>query len=147
MSNTPARTRRSVFFLIPIGAVAGMALAILDFQFNTAASVESQDYASYVLWTLIGGAVLGASFACPASVVSFLSADAGKSRRFCAVAVGVVLMLCWLLYAGVSASGGTAVSLLLLMPAVFTTAGGAWFAWFTSRAKAPVIGARLQTFQ
>lgn len=88
MSNTPARTRRSIFFFIPIGAVAGMTLAILDFQLNTAASVESQDYASYVLWILIGGAVLGASFACPASVVSFVSADAGKSRRFCATAAG-----------------------------------------------------------
>ncbi|WP_066298125.1 hypothetical protein [Arthrobacter luteolus] len=141
MSNTPARARRSVFLLIPIGALAGMALAILNFRINYASTVESQDLGSYILWTLIGGAALGASFACPASVVSFLSADAGRSRRFSAVAAGVVLAVCWLLYVGVSASGGTPVTVLLPVAAVVTTAAGAWFAWFTTRPKAPAGGA------
>jgi len=113
-----------------------MALAILNFQVLYAASVESQELTSYILWTLLGGAALGASFACPASVVSFLSADSGKSRRFCAVAAGLVLAVCWLLYAAVSASGGTPVTVLLPAAAVVTTAAGAWFAWFTARATA-----------
>ena len=137
MSNIPARARRSVFLLIPIGALAGMALAILNFQLSYAASVESPDLASYILWTLIGGAALGASFGCPTSVVAFLSADSGKSRLFCAVAAAVVLAVCWLLFTAVSASGGTAVTLLLPVAAVATTAAGAWFAWFTARTKAP----------
>ncbi|MBD8043815.1 hypothetical protein H9638_08305 [Arthrobacter sp. Sa2BUA2] len=140
MSNTPARARRSVFFLIPLGALAGMALAILNFQRNYASAVESQDLTSYILWTLIGGAALGASFACPAGVVSFLSADAGKSRHFCAAAAALVLAACWLLYAGVPASGGTPVTVLLPVAAVVTTAVGTWFVWFTTRPKAPAAG-------
>ncbi|MBD7994004.1 hypothetical protein H9639_01660 [Arthrobacter sp. Sa2CUA1] len=136
MSNTPARPRRSVFFLIPAGAVAGMILGILNFQINYAASVESQDLSSYILWTLIGGAVLGASFACPASVLAFLSADAGKSRRFCAGAAGVVLALCWLVYTAVSASGGTPVTALLPVAAALTIAAGTWFVWLTTQARA-----------
>lgn len=131
MSNTPARARKSVFFLIPLGALAGMALALLNYQQRFASAVEPVEEARFILWTLIGGAVLGGSFACPASVAAFLSAGAGKSARFCAIAAGLALAVCWLLYAGVSS--GTAPTALLLAAAVLTTAAGAVFVWLTAR--------------
>ncbi|WP_152228197.1 MULTISPECIES: hypothetical protein [Arthrobacter] len=142
MSNTPARTRRSVFFLVPLGALAGMALALLNFQLNYASSVGSEELASYILWTMIGGAGLGGSFACPASVAAYASASSGKSPGFCAGAAGAALAVCWLLYAAVSASGGTPVTWLLPAAAALTTAGGAWFAWFIVHRLAPGHKAR-----
>ena len=141
MSNTPARTRRSVFFLIPLGALAGMALAMLNFQLSYASTVEPGELASYVLWTLIGGAVLGGSFACPAAAGAYLSAASGKSARFCAGLAGGALALCWLLYAGVSASGGSPVTWLLPAAAVLTTAAGMWFVWLVARNRSPQSGA------
>lgn len=133
MSNTPARARRSVFFLIPLGALAGMALAMLNFQIRHASAVESSDLASYVLWTLVGGAVLGGSFACPASVAAFAGAASGKSAVFCAAVAGSALAVCWLLYAAVSASGGTPVYWLLPVAAVLTSAAGSGFIWLLVR--------------
>lgn len=141
MSNTPARTRRSIFFLIPLGALAGMVLAVLNFQLSYASTVESGDMASYILWTLIGGAVLGGSFACPASVGAYVSAASGKTARFCAGLAGGALALCWLLYAAVSASGGTPLTWLLPAAAVLTTAAGAWFVWLVTRKRSPQSGA------
>lgn len=142
MSNTPARTGRSVFLLIPLAAVAGMALAMVNFQLNIASSVESADVPGFVTWTLVGGAVLGGSFACPASVAAYASASSGKSPGFCAGAAGAALTVCWLLYAAVSASGGTPVTWLLPAAAALTTAGGAWFAWFIVHRLAPGHKAR-----
>jgi len=133
MSNTPARTRRSVFFLIPLGALAGMALAMLNFQLNYASTVGAGERSSYILWTLIGGAVLGGSFACPATAAAYLSATSGKPARFCAGLAGAALALCWLLYAAVSTSGGTPVTWLLPAGAVLTTAAGMWFVWLVVR--------------
>lgn len=132
MSNT-ARSRRAVFLLIPMGALAGMALAALNFQLSYASAVEPGDLAPYVLWTLAGGAALGGSFACPASVAAYLGAASGKSARFCAAAAGSALAVCWLLYAAVSASGGTPLTWLLPAAAALTTAAGAWYAWFIAR--------------
>lgn len=137
MSNTPAPTRRSVFLLIPLGSVAGMALALLNFQLNYAASVESGELPSYILWTLIGGAVLGGSFACPATAAAYLSAASGRPARFCAGTAAAALVVCWLLYAAVSASGGTPVTWLLPAAAVLTTAAGAWFVWLVTRGAGP----------
>lgn len=133
MSNTPARTRRSVFFLIPLGALAGMALAMLNFQLSYASTVQAGELASYILWTLIGGAVLGGSFACPASAAAYLSAASGKTAWFCAGLAGAALAVCWLLYAAVSASGGTPATWLLPAAAVLTTAAGSWFVWLVVR--------------
>lgn len=140
MSSTPGRTRKSVFFLIPLGAAAGMAIAMLNFQLSYAASVESGERASYILWTLIGGAVLGGSFACPATVAAYLSAASGRPARFCAGLAGSALAVCWLLYAAVSASGGTPVTWLLPAAGVLTTGAGAWFVWLVTRAAGPQSG-------
>ncbi|MER1997483.1 MAG: hypothetical protein ABTA24_13440 [Arthrobacter sp.] len=137
MSNTTGRARRSVFFLIPLGALAGMALAMLNFQIRHAASVEPGDLAGYILWTLVGGAVLGGSFACPATAGAYLSSASGKPARFCAGMAGAALAVCWLLYAAVSASGGTPVTLLLPAAAVLTTAAGTWFIWLVTRPAGP----------
>ena len=133
MSNTPSRTRRSVFLLIPLGGLAGMALAMLNFQLSYASSVGEGELGSYILWTLVGGAVLGGSFACPATAAAYLSAVSGKPARFCAGLAGAALAVCWLLYAAVSASGGTPVTWLLPAAAVLTTAAGAWFVWLLVR--------------
>jgi len=133
MSNTPSRTRRSVFLLIPLGGLAGMALAMLNFQLSYASSVGEDELGSYILWTLVGGAVLGGSFACPATAAAYLSAASGKPASFCAGLAGAALAVCWLLYAAVSASGGTPVTWLLPAAAVLTTAAGAWFVWLLVR--------------
>lgn len=137
MSSTPARTRRPVFLLIPLGALAGAALAMVNFQLTTASLVEPGDLSSYVLWTIVGGAALGGSFACPASAAAYVGASAGKSPRFCAGAAGAALAACWLLYAAVSASGGTPVTWLLPTAAALTTAGGMWVIWSAVRRSVP----------
>ncbi|MBF4995040.1 hypothetical protein ITX31_13100 [Arthrobacter gandavensis] len=133
MRNNPVRTAGSVFFLIPLGSLAGMALAMVNFQLNVASSVEPGDLRGYIFWTLAGGAILGGSFACPASVAAYMSASSGKSPGFCAGAAGAALTLCWLLYAAVSASGGTSATWLLPVAAVLTTAAGSWLAWAAVR--------------
>ena len=129
MSTKPARASRKIFLLIPFGAVAGMGLALLNFQLRHADTVESGDAARFILWTLIGGAVLGGSFACSASVAGYLSASAGRGRAFCAGAAALVLGLCWLLLAGVSGISGRA----LVAAGVLTAVAAGWFVWFSTK--------------
>lgn len=140
MSSSPARARKAVFLLIPFGALAGIILAVVNFQLRYAAAVDAADTGDYLLWTVLGGAALGASFACPAGVASFLSADAGKSARFCAAAAALVLAVCWLLYTAVISTGGNGVPLLLPVAAVLTTAAGAGFTGITAKPKVPATG-------
>ncbi|MSR97471.1 hypothetical protein FYJ28_01380 [Arthrobacter sp. BL-252-APC-1A] len=129
MSTKPARASRKIFLLIPFGAVVGMGLGLLNFQLRLADTVESGDAARFILWTLIGGAVLGGSFTCSASVAAHLSASAGRSRAFCAGAAALVLGLCWLLLAGVSGISGLA----LVAAGVLTAAAAGWFVWFSTK--------------
>ena len=110
-----------------------MALAYLNFRLRFADSVDASELGRFILWTLVGGAVLGASFACPAIVAAYAGASSGKSRGFCTVVSALALILCWLLFAGVSASGAAGLSWVLPAAAALTTAGAAGFIWFSTR--------------